>query len=120
MVVRFHDWLGASAFVSHWIVAAAPDSVTVVNHPLADNDVVQVDIMVTSEGKLESLSAFSVVSATGAVFPSTPLNGHYRLTGLKVSGGLHTFVFENAGDSRSKTVHLLVTQHKIAPGAKGP
>jgi hypothetical protein len=117
VVARFRDWLGAPALVSHWIVKAAPNTVTVLNFQLAADAALQIDIIVTADGRLDNLSAFSVVSASGTVVPSTPLSGHHRLTGLKVGGGVHTFVFDNSRDGGSKTIHLLVVHHAIAPDA---
>lgn len=64
-VVRFRDWLGAPALVSHWIVAVTPESVTVLEYPLAVDDALQLDIIVTSDGDLDGLSRFSFFPQPG-------------------------------------------------------
>lgn len=64
-VVRFRDWLGAPALVSHWIVAVTPESVTVLEYPLAADDALQLDIIVTSDGDLDGLSGFSFFPQPG-------------------------------------------------------
>ena len=64
-VVRFRDWLGAPALVSHWIVAVTPESVTVLEYPLAVDDALQLDIIVTSDGDLDGLSGFSFFRQPG-------------------------------------------------------
>jgi len=97
------------ALVTHWILRTAAHSRTVLEYVLPVNDGLQVDIIVTADGHLASLSTFAVLSDTTRVVPPMVVNGYHRFRELPVIIGKHVFLFDNFAEGPSKKVHLLVT-----------
>ena len=119
-VIEFPDWKGLPAYIIHWTVYARPNALTVVKYPFVAGDTLQIDITVEIEGRLSELSGFALFASDTTILETGLINGLYLVRDITATGGEHLFSFDNSKDSRGKTVHLLVTYHEIAPGAKAP
>ena len=119
-VIDNPDWKGQPAYIIHWTVQARPNSRTVVKYPFVTGDALQIDITVEIEGRLSVLSGFALIAGGATILEAGQINGLYLVRDINAGSGEHLFSFDNTEDSRAKTVHLLVTYHEIAPGAKAP